>query len=80
MRRHVPESAERPEPDRTAGRLTRDDEIDRGLLLRSAGLVAGLVVKPADGDAPRLLRVLAITARGKRVLQDASRMPVEDIP
>lgn len=60
--------------------LTRDDEIDRGLLLRSAGLVAGLVVKPADGDAPRLLRVLAITARGKRVLRDARRIPVEDIP
>lgn len=59
--------------------LTRDDEVDRGLLLREAGLVAAFRVQPADGRASGpVLRVLAVTERGRRVLQADQDAPVED--
>lgn len=60
--------------------LTRDDEVDRGLLLREAGLVAAFRVQPADGQAPGpVLRVLAVTERGRRVLQADHDAPVENL-
>lgn len=61
--------------------LTAVDEIDRGLLLREAGLVAALRLQRPDTPSPGMvLRVLAITERGRRVLRTRQREPVENTP
>lgn len=60
--------------------LTHEDEIDRGLLLREAGLVVALRLQPADvPPAGAVLRVLAITARGQRALKAHQGEPVENL-
>ena len=60
--------------------LTSEDEIDRGLLLREAGLVAALRLHGAQGCGNGLvLRVLAVTGRGRRVLRACRREPVENL-
>lgn len=58
--------------------VSDDDEIDELLVLMAAGLIAGLRVagtaKP-DGARSTVVRVLAITPDGRRLLQRARTDP-----
>lgn len=55
-----------------------DDQRDDLLVLRSAGLIAALLLRqPAAGepDGPVVVRVLAITPQGRRLLRRARAAP-----
>jgi hypothetical protein len=58
--------------------LRRQEDIERAVILRAAGMLVGmLALQPDNGGFHEEMRILALTTKGRRVLYDDPDLPVE---